>query len=74
MNVHGFGEKDYAIHIRHALVGQEQGHRIVSGFEFAQRAEGRVAGIGAHHAVLLRVMAPQVALNRAQDFGIVING
>jgi hypothetical protein len=74
MNVHGLGEKSNAIHAGHALVGQEQSHGIVSRFELAQGAQRGAAGIGAHHAVLLGIVAAQVALDGAQHFRIVING
>ena len=74
MNIHGLGEETYAIHVRHALIGKKQGDRIVSSFEFAQGAEAGAAGVGAHDAVFLRVVAAQVAFDGAEHFGIIING
>src|SRR6266404_1173107 len=74
MNVHGLGEKTDTVHLGHALIGKQKGYRIIARLEFAERAEGSAAGIGAHHAVMLGVMPAQVALNGPQYFGIVIHG
>jgi hypothetical protein len=42
--------------------------------ELAHGAQGRRAGLGAQDTVVLAVVAAQVALDGAQDVGIVVDG
>ena len=74
VQVHGLADKLDPRHVRHALVHQEKADRIVSLFQTPQRFERRRARLGAQHSVAVRVMAPQVALHRTQDFRVVVNG
>ena len=74
MHFHGFGEETDAVHLRHALVGQEQGHGIVAGLEFTQSVEGGASGIRAHDAITVGVPAAQIALDGSENLGIIIDG
>jgi len=42
-------------------------------FELAKGSQSRAAGIRPHHAVALRVVPPQIALNGAQHFGVIVD-
>jgi hypothetical protein len=57
----------------HALVGEEKGYGIVAGFEFAKGGEGGAAGVGAHDAIAVRIVAAEVTLDGAEDLGVIVN-
>src|ERR1700682_5896585 len=73
MNVHGLGEETDAVHLRHALIGEQQGDGIVAGLELAQRGQRGAAGIRAHYAVTVGIMAAEIALDSAQHLRIVVH-
>ena len=66
-------EKLHAGHARHPLVDQEQRDRLAARVELVHRLQRRRAGVGAHHAVALAILPAQVALDRAEHLGIVVN-
>ncbi len=72
VHLHGFGKEIHAVHLGHALIGEQQSHGIVARFQFPQRGEAGASGIRAHDAVAIRIAAAQVALNGPQDFRVVI--
>ena len=37
VHFHGFGKEIHAVHLRHALVREEQGHGIIARFQLPQR-------------------------------------
>ena len=69
INFSGFVQKPNAIHLRHALIGQQQRDRVVADPEFAQDSQPRITGVGAQHPIFLAVAGPQVALNCLQTLG-----
>ena len=60
--------------MRHALIGKNERDGIVARFQLAQSGEAGVSRFGAHHSVFLSVMPAEIALDRSQHFGIVIDG
>src|SRR5229473_3581515 len=73
MNVHGLREEAYTVHLRHALIGEQQRHGIVAGLQLAQRGQRSATGIRAHHPIAVGIMPAQVALNGAQNLRIVVD-
>ena len=71
---HGFGQETHAIHLRHALIDQQQGHGIVTRLQLAQGVERHLPRVRAQHAIAVGIIAAQIALDGAQYFGIVIYG
>ena len=63
-----------AVHLRHAVVDQQQGHSLVALLQPAQQIERGRPGIRPQDAVALVVTLFQVAFDRAQDVGIVVDG
>ena len=53
INFSGLVEEADAIHMRHALIGQEQSYSIVSNSEFAQQFQSRIARVRSQHAIFL---------------------
>jgi hypothetical protein len=56
------------------LVREEEGDGVVAEFEFAEGVDGFGAGGGAEDAVVGGVLAPEVAIDRAEDVEIVVDG
>ena len=56
------------------MIDDQQSDGVVALLQTAQEVERNHARFGAHDAILLTVMLAQVALDRAQDFGIVVDG
>ena len=52
--------------MRHPLIRQDKRNRVISRLQLAQSRESCIAGVRAHHAIVLRIMPSQIALNRAQ--------
>ena len=59
--------------MRHALVREQERHVIAPLFQLVKRSERLVAGGGAEHAVVLPVAAAEVACDRAEDVGVVVD-
>jgi hypothetical protein len=60
-------------HFRHSLVNQKKRDRIVSDFFSSGQYRAPSARIGAQNPVIGRVFSPQIALDRPQNFRIVVN-
>jgi hypothetical protein len=61
-------------HARHALVGDQQGHRVAAAAHLAQEIERLGARPGAQDAVALAEAAAQVARHRGQHGRLVVDG
>jgi hypothetical protein len=57
----------------HALVGKEQGHTVVAQLQFVQQIKGAFRRIASDNAVFRAVLRTKIALNRAQNVGIVVH-
>jgi hypothetical protein len=73
MNLHGFREESDAVHQWHPLVSQKKSYGIISRFELAEGGKSGATRAGAHNAIAVRVVAAEVALDRPEDFGVVID-
>ena len=62
-----------AVHLRHAMVNQEQGDRLVAQADLRKQFQRRWAGGSGEDAITVAVVAPQIALNRSQNIRIVID-
>ena len=69
---HGFGQETHAIHLRHALIGQQQGHGIVASLQLAQGVERDLPRVCAQHAITVCIIVAQIALDGTQHFGVII--
>jgi hypothetical protein len=74
MDFHGFGEKADAVHLRHALVGQQERDGVIASLKLAKGGKGGAAGAGAHDAIFVGIVAPKVALDSSQDLRVVVDG
>jgi dihydrofolate reductase len=61
------------VHLRHPVVGEHDRHRVTAQLHLAQRVQGRRAGLGAHHAVLVAVPPAQVARDGSRDGRVVVH-
>ena len=68
VHLHGFGKEIHAVHLRHALVREQQGHGVVASFQFPQSGKAGASRICAHDAIAV----PQITFNGPQDFRVVI--
>jgi hypothetical protein len=59
-------------HSRHALVAQEQRHRLLARFQDLQRIQRRLPARSAHHPVLGPVLTTQILHNCFQNADIVV--
>ncbi len=73
IDLHGLGQELDAVHLRHAMIGQQQRYRIVALLQFPQQIERCRPGIRAQDTILLRVFAAKIALDGAQHIGIVVD-
>jgi len=74
VDVHGPLEELDAVHLRHAVVGQDHSDLLPAQLHLAQRIQGRLARLRAHDAVPFAVPAPQVPGHRAGDPWVVVHG
>ena len=72
--VEGLFEELHAAHLGHALVGEDHRDLFAAQGDLAQGLEGGGPRIGPHDAVVLAVLAAQVAGHGARDTGIVVDG
>ena len=73
MNARGLTEQLEARHPRHPLVHEEEGNGRVARREFPSGVESLGGRARLHHAVVGAEMLPQIALDRAEDGGIVVD-
>jgi hypothetical protein len=60
-------------HARHALVADDQRHRLVAGLELGQRVQRGLAAGGAHHAIGGPILAAQVLDHGFKHAYVVVN-
>ncbi len=60
-------------HSRHALVADDQGHRLFARFELGQGVERGLAAGGAHDAIGVAVLAAQILDHGLQHAYVVVN-
>ena len=72
-DVHCLLQKNYAVHVRHALIGEEQRHTVVAQFQLLEQRERRFGGIAPDYTEFSTVFRAQIALDGAQDIGVVVN-
>jgi hypothetical protein len=61
-------------HLRHAVVGQDERHRLIPQGELVEDAERFGTGVGPHDLVVGGVPAAQVARDRLRHRRVVVNG
>ena len=66
-------QKVHAGHARHALIAQQQRHRLLAGLQLRQRIQGRLAAGRPHHSVDRPVLPAQVLYHRFQHAYVVIH-
>ncbi len=69
----GAAQELQARHARHALVHQEEGHRVVRQLGLLQQLQRGFARVGPQDAVARAVLAPQVARHGAQHSRVVVH-
>ena len=74
IQIHRPLEEFDAAHLRHPVVRDQHRDRLATQFEFLKRLQRVGTGFRADDAVLLAVMAAQVAGDRARHRGIVVHG
>ena len=68
-NPHALLQKLDAIHARHALVGQQQGHAVIPHLQLLQQIQRAFRRIAANHPVFGAIFRTQIALDRPQNIG-----
>ncbi len=71
--MHCFLQKYDPVHPRHALVRQQQGHGVIAHLELLQQIQRSLGRIAPDDAILGTVLRAQVAFNRPQNVGVVID-
>ena len=71
--LHRFPQHIEAGHLRHALIGQGERQAVASRLELLHQIDRAASGIGSQDAVVLAILAPQIAFDRAQNFGFIIH-
>src|SRR6266498_3791996 len=74
IRLNSFFKEFYAVHLRHTVVNQKQCNGFIPLLQFFQVIEGCSAGVDWQDAIFLTVMRAQVAFNRIQNGGIIVNG
>jgi hypothetical protein len=69
----GLEELD-AVHLGHAVVGQQQGNLVAAQLDLAQRLQRLVAGAGPDHPVPVPVPPPHVARDGPGHGQVVVDG
>ena len=72
-NVHRFLQKRDAVHVRHALIGHQQGHAVVAQLQLLQKRKRAFGRIAANDAELRAIFGAQVAFDRTEYVGVVVN-
>ncbi len=67
IDLHGLGQELDAVHLWHAVIDQQQRHRIVALLQPPQQIERRRSGIRAQDTILLRIFAAKIALDGARE-------
>src|SRR5437763_11857380 len=67
---HGFLQKFDPVHMRHTLVGKEQGHAVVTHFQLLQEIERALGRIASYYPVFSAVLRTKIAFYRPQNVGI----
>ncbi len=74
IDVQGLFEELDAVHLRHAVVGQDHRDQITAQLQFAQRLQRGLPGLRAHDPVRLAVAPSQVTGDGPGHPGIVVHG
>ena len=72
-NVPGFLQKGDPVHLRHALVGEQESHAVIAHLELLQQFQRRLRRIAPNDAIFRSVLRAQVALDRTQNVGVIID-
>jgi hypothetical protein len=72
-NPHGLLQEFDSIHVRHALVGKQESHAIITDLQLLQQIESALGRVAADDAVFGAVLRTEIALNRSQHIGVVIH-
>src|SRR5258708_5709355 len=59
-------------HVRHTLIDDEQGHRLIAEFHLFERLKSGCSRFRAQDAELSAVLLPQVPFDGTQNFGVII--
>ena len=70
----GARQKLDAVHLRHAVIDQEQGQGLAALLQLIEEGQCGLAGVGRQHPIVGSVLAAQVALDGLQNFGVVVDG
>ena len=63
----------HPIHTRHALVGQQQGHAVITHLQLLKQIKRTLGGIASDHTVGRAVLRAKIALDRPQNIRVVIH-
>ncbi len=74
VHAEGLLEELDAVHLRHAVVGEDHRHQVAPQLQLAQRLQCGLAGLGAHDPVPGAVVAPQVTGDGPGDPRVVVHG
>ena len=70
----GLGEELGSGHLRHALIGQEEGNLVVAAGQLTHHLEGGRSTVGNRHPIIGPVMLVEVAPDGGHDLGVVVDG
>ena len=73
IDLHGLGQELDAVHLWHAVIGQQQRNRIVALLQLPQQIQRRRSGVRAQDTIILGIFAAKIALDGAEHIGIVVD-
>jgi hypothetical protein len=74
VDIHGVLKELDAVHVRHPVVGQDEGDQVAAKLHLAQGVEGGRAGLGPDDPVPVAIPAAQVPGYRPGHARVVVNG
>jgi hypothetical protein len=66
-------EEFHPVHARHALVGKQQSHAVITHFQLLQEIERALGRIASYNPVFSAVLRTKIAFYRPQNVGIIIH-
>ena len=73
IDVHWLLQEGDPVHARHALVGEQQGHAVIAHLQLFQQIQCPVGRVAADDAILRAILRAQVAFDRTQNIGVVVD-
>ena len=72
-NSHGLLQEFNSVHVRHALVGKQECHAVITDLQLFQEIKSALGRVAADDAIFSAVLRTQIALNRSKNVGVVIH-